>query len=99
MPHTQTHDQNNATNDHTNNHPPWPIQDIVLFLGFCARISTIIDAPTLCLAPPLIPVIADTIAQYNEYVPHNIGNGNIVYKPTPPSIDGLRVNPRRRYRR
>jgi len=43
----------------------WPIQDIVLFMGFCARINTIICAPTLCLGTPPHPVIARTIAQYN----------------------------------
>ena len=32
----------------------WRIQDIVLFLGVCARINTILCAPTLCLCtqPP-----------------------------------------------
>jgi len=30
----------------------WPIQDIVLFLGLCARINTILCAPTLCLGTP-----------------------------------------------
>jgi len=64
----------------------WPIQDIVLFLGFCARINTILCAPTLCLGTPPHPVIARTIAQYTvsprppslQYKPHNIGNCNIV---------------------
>jgi len=43
----------------------WPIQDIVLLLGFCARINTILCAPTLCLGTPPHPVIARTIVQYN----------------------------------
>jgi len=43
----------------------WPIQDIVLFLGLCARTNTIICAPTLCLGTPPHPVIAHTIAHYN----------------------------------
>ena len=29
--------------------PSWPIQYIVLFLGFCARINTLLCAPTLCV--------------------------------------------------
>ena len=33
----------------------WLIQDIVLFLGFCARINTILCAPTLCLGIPPHP--------------------------------------------
>jgi len=44
---------------------PGPTQDIVLFLGFCARINTILCAPTLCLGTPPHPVIARIIAQYN----------------------------------
>jgi len=39
-----------------------PIQDIVLYLGFCARINTILCIHLLCLPPP---VIAHAIAQYN----------------------------------
>jgi len=34
-------------------------------MGFCARINTILCAPTLCLGTPPPPVIAHTIAQYN----------------------------------
>jgi len=34
-------------------------------MGFCARIDTILCAPTLCLGTPPHPVIARTIAQYN----------------------------------
>ena len=34
-------------------------------MGFCARINTIICAPTLCLGTPPHPVIARTIAHYN----------------------------------
>jgi len=45
----------------------WPIQDVVWFMGFCARINTILCAPTLCLVTPPHPVIAHTIAQYNVY--------------------------------
>ena len=30
----------------------WPIQDMVLFLAFCARINTILCAPTLCVGTP-----------------------------------------------
>jgi len=64
----------------------WPIQDIVLCMGFFARINTILCAPTLCLGIPPHPVIARTIAQYNvppgppllQYIPHNIGNCNLV---------------------
>jgi len=47
----------------------WPIQDIVLFLGLCARINTIRCAPTLCLGTPPHPVIARTIAQYKVSPP------------------------------
>jgi len=43
----------------------WPVQDIVLCLGLCAQINTIIRAPTLCLGTPLHTVTARTIAQYN----------------------------------
>jgi len=43
----------------------WPIQDIVLCLGLCARINTILCAPTLCLGTPPHTVTARTIAQYN----------------------------------
>jgi len=43
----------------------WPIQDIVLCLGLCARINTILCAPTLCVGTPPHPVTARTIAQYN----------------------------------
>ena len=43
----------------------WPIQDIVLLLGSCARIKTTLCAPTLRLGTPPHPVIAYTIAQYN----------------------------------
>jgi len=43
----------------------WPIQDIVLCLGLCAQINTILCAPTLCLGTPLHTVITHTIAQYN----------------------------------
>jgi len=45
--------------------PIWPKQDLVLFLGLCARINTILCAPTLCLGTPPHPVIAQTIAQYS----------------------------------
>jgi len=41
------------------------IQDIVLFLGFCPRINTILYAPSPCLGTPPPPVIAYTIVQYN----------------------------------
>jgi len=43
----------------------WPIQDIVLWLGLCARINTIICAPTICLSTPPHTDTARTIAQYN----------------------------------
>jgi len=38
------------------------IQEILLFMGFCARISTIICAPTLCFGPS--PPSLHTISQY-----------------------------------
>ena len=43
----------------------WPIQEIVLFRGFYARINTILCAPTLYLGTPPHPVISRTIAQHN----------------------------------
>jgi len=43
----------------------WPIQDIVLCLGLCARINTILCAPTLCLGTPPHTVTTRTIAQCN----------------------------------
>ena len=43
---------------------PWPTQDIVLCLGLCARINTILCAPTLCLGTPPDTVTARTITQY-----------------------------------
>ena len=46
----------------------WPIQHIVLFMGFCARINTIICAPTLCFGTPPSPPSVHTIVHYN--VPH-----------------------------
>jgi len=77
--HTVTHTHTFQTNTHPENrHTPrtlgcpsrqptlvWPIQDTVLFLGLCARINTILCAPTLCLGTPPHPVIAHTIAQSN----------------------------------
>jgi len=44
----------------------WPlsIQNIVLCLGFCARIGTNLYAPTLCFSHPTT-VSAHTIVQYN----------------------------------
>jgi len=45
--------------------PGWPIQDIVLCLGLCARINTFLCEHTLCSGTPPHPVIAHTIAQCN----------------------------------
>ena len=43
----------------------WPVQNIVLCLGLCARINTIPCTPTLCLGTPPHTVTTRTIAQYN----------------------------------
>jgi len=43
----------------------WPIQEIFLFLGLCARINTILCARTFCSGSPPHPLIAHTIAQYH----------------------------------
>ena len=60
-----TGDPHRTHTDNTRKAVSWPIQDIVLFLGLCARINTTLCAPTLCLGTPLHPVIAQAIAQYN----------------------------------
>ena len=42
----------------------WPLQDIVLFRGVCARINHTFCEQHLCLGTPLPSFIAHTIAQY-----------------------------------
>ena len=61
-------------------------RDIRFYRGFCARINPILRKHLLCLGTPLPPLISHTSAQccvspdppLLQYIPYNIGNGNIV---------------------
>ena len=77
-------------------HPPfvkapfdWPIQDIALFLGSCARINTILCAPTLCLGTPRLPsytryCFVSGVVCTNQY--HSLHTHPLFRHPPPPII-------------
>jgi len=64
----------------------WPLQGIRFVQRLCTRSNTIIRKHPPCLGTPPHPFTAYTIAQYSvspdrpilQYLPYNIGNGNIV---------------------
>jgi len=68
----------------------WPLQDIRLVRGLCTRVSTITRKHPHCSGTLPPPFLAHTITQYSgspdppllQYVPHNIDNGNILWRPS-----------------
>jgi len=57
----------------------WPTQDSVSFLGFCARITTILLAPTLCVGTPT-PRSSPTLLRNIMFPPDPPRYGNYIYQ-------------------
>ena len=85
-------------------YPPlttWPLQDLVLLRGLCGRINPFLTPPPTHTLPTLLHYCGRAIAQYTTplrppcvyHAPYNIGNGNIVLRPSqsPPAAPQPRL--------